>query len=126
MFKNTIAVGPREPAEFCVTGGATVAIALLWKPFCKLVFDVRTAGRKAREASCAVWVVLIFGQYLLPVHVEQYPRDLSDSTEQKAKAEVSDHELQLARRSSCCHTLSCSQSIILKSQPPLYSREQAF
>lgn len=26
MFMNTIAVGPFEPTEFCVTGGATVAI----------------------------------------------------------------------------------------------------
>ena len=25
MFINTIAVGPFDPTEFCVTGGATVA-----------------------------------------------------------------------------------------------------
>jgi hypothetical protein len=25
MFKNTMAVGPLEPAEFCVTGGTGVA-----------------------------------------------------------------------------------------------------
>lgn len=28
MFMNTIAVGPLDPAEFCVTGGTTVAIDL--------------------------------------------------------------------------------------------------
>lgn len=29
MFMNTMAVGPFEPTEFCVTGGATVALFLL-------------------------------------------------------------------------------------------------
>ena len=29
MFMKTMAVGPFEPAEFCVTGGATVALPLL-------------------------------------------------------------------------------------------------
>lgn len=37
MFMKTIAVGPLEPAELCVTGGATVAILDFWSP-CRLAW----------------------------------------------------------------------------------------
>lgn len=54
MFMNTIAVGPFEPAESWVTGGATVAIArtatFFWRKQ-TLTEDVATAFPSWRDKS---------------------------------------------------------------------------
>jgi hypothetical protein len=55
MFINTMAVGPLEPAAFCVTGGATVALPLLHCEALGNRTDVAGVG-VARLIACAMGV----------------------------------------------------------------------
>ena len=61
MFMNTIAVGPREEVESCITGGTTVAIVRLrewvadgWEAS-KHDVDAASLERRAVEACLDSW-----------------------------------------------------------------------
>jgi hypothetical protein len=56
MFIKTIAVGPLEPTELCVTGGATVALPLLHREAHGTKNELAGEFDVARLTTCAMGV----------------------------------------------------------------------